>query len=152
MKKLFLLFLVLVMIVLSSVQSFAVWDDFPSNLKAGYNLRATVNNGNTFITLTDPYREGKLECKYKVENFLIFKNYRAIVNCRSNTAYSMAVLTIYSAEYTYSKVDRKDGIGPKLDHDTSQTSVPFGVQYYYEYDNQGAGHETHYLFYRIYNV
>ena len=152
MKKLFLMLLALVLLFSSTVHSFAVWDDFSSDYKEGYDLNSTVNSGNPFTTQTNPYRGGELRCSYKVQNWILWKAYIATSNCYSNSTSSKSVLTFFSAEYSYSKIDTKDSTSTSFTHSANQTSVPFGVQYYFEYDNDGPGHDTHYLFYRIYDI
>lgn len=154
MRKLLVLYLVLIMFALSFVPSYAIWDDFPSNLKAGYDLSNNVNNGNPFITLTSTYRGGEMQCAYWVQHWLFWNSYGATAWCESNTPSSKCVLTFFHDEGSYSaNVYTKDWTGPnRFKHEHTETSVPFGIQYYFEFDNSGPGHDTHYLFYRIYDV
>ena len=152
MKKLFILYLCLILSLLSVLNCHAIWNDIPDSLKDPYNLNQSIRGGDTFKTISNPYRGGRLSCSYKVSSFLFWKTFTASVNCYSNTGSSKAVITFFSGEYSYSLVSPKDSTSASFSHSASRSSVPFGVQYYFEYDNDGPGHDTHVLYYRIYNA
>lgn len=152
MKKLFSILLVVSLFCAFAVNSNAFWNDWPTNLMHGYDLGSTINSGNAFITLTSSYRGGRLACKYKVNNYVLWKSYVASEDCYSNTASSTGVVTFFTGEYTYGTIQTENSSTTSFSVSGNQTSKPVGIQYYFEFDNSGEGHDTHSLYYRIYDI